>query len=60
MTYPQRTLALLQVRTCSLPASTEVLHEILLKVRDIEPTWVALLFSAGLSRHFSMSILNQS
>ncbi|KIM52561.1 hypothetical protein SCLCIDRAFT_18127 [Scleroderma citrinum Foug A] len=30
-TYPQHTLALLQVRTCSLPSGTDVLHEILLK-----------------------------
>ena len=36
MTYPQRTLALLQVRTYALPASTELLHEILLKVCNIE------------------------
>ncbi|KAL4067425.1 origin recognition complex subunit 3 N-terminus-domain-containing protein [Scleroderma yunnanense] len=40
MTYPQRTLALLQVQACSLPSSTDVLHEILLKTFfdvDFEP-----------------------
>ncbi|KAG6333086.1 hypothetical protein ID866_5999 [Astraeus odoratus] len=31
MTYPRRTLSLLQIRNCSLPSSNEVLHDILLK-----------------------------